>query len=109
AERLAILRVVPHLHDQLAAVPDVLDRMRQIVDQPRRDASEHRLAFLLSNVLLELDEPVRHGIERVAQLADLVVAAQRDARVELALGDRPRDARQREDATDERAAPEKAE
>ena len=56
-ERLAVLHVVEHLLNQLAAVADVLDRMRQVVDQAGGDAPEHRLAFLLPDVLLQLDEP----------------------------------------------------
>ena len=78
-ERLAVLRVLEHLLNQLAAVADVLDRMRQVVDQPRGDAAEHRLAFLLSDLFLQLDEPVGHRVERIAELTDFVLAGQRDA------------------------------
>ena len=66
-----VSRYSPSSHifdDQLAAVADVLNRVREIVDQPGRDASEHRLAFLLPDVLLQLDEPVGHRVEGVAEL-----------------------------------------
>ena len=76
-ERLAVLVIVEHLDDQLAAVADVLDRVRQIVDQAGRDAAEHRLPFLLPDVLLQLDEAIGHRVERVAELVDLVAAADR--------------------------------
>ena len=83
--------------------------MRQIVHQPGGDAAEHRLPFLLADVFLELDEPVGHRVERVAQLVDLVAAADRDPLVHLAGGNRPRGVRQGEDPGDERARPDPAE
>ena len=73
-ERLAVLEVVEHLLNQLAAVADVLNRMREIVDEAGGDAAEHRLPFLLSDVLLQLDQPIGHRVERVAELPDLVAA-----------------------------------
>ena len=39
------------------------------------------------DVFLKLDEPVRHRVERVAELAEFVARADVDARVELAGGD----------------------
>ena len=74
AERLAVLRVVPHLDDQLAAVADVHDRVGEIVDEAGGDAAEHHLAFLLADVFLQLDETIGHRVERVAELVDLVVS-----------------------------------
>ena len=53
---------------QPRAVADVLDRMRQVVDQPGGDPAEHRLTLLTLDVLLQLDQPVGHGVERVAQI-----------------------------------------
>src|SRR3712207_9202569 len=64
SEAFPILLVVEHLHDQLAAVADVLDRVREVVHEADGDASEHRLAFLLLHVLLELHETVRHVVDR---------------------------------------------
>src|SRR5204862_5817487 len=58
-----------------------------------------------SNLFLQLDEPIRHRVERVAELADFVVPGDRDALVHTAIGDGARDARQREDALDERSTP----
>ena len=57
---------------QPRAVADVLDRMGEVVDQAGGDAAEHRLALLALDVLLELDEPVGHGVEGVPELAELV-------------------------------------
>ena len=72
---------------QPRAVADVLDRVGQVVDQAGGDAAEHRLALLALDVLLQLDEPVGHRVERVAELAELVAGVDVDARVELAGGD----------------------
>ena len=55
-ERLAVLEVLEHLLDQLAAVADVLNRVREVVDEAGGDAAEHRLAFLLADVFLQLDQ-----------------------------------------------------
>ena len=107
-ECLAVLHVVEHLLNQLAAVADVLNRMRQIVDEAGSDAPEHRLAFLLPDVLLQLDDAVGHRVEGVAELFELVLAAHRDALVETALGNRQRRAPEREDAGQERPAPQRA-
>ena len=104
-ERLAVLQVVEHLLNQLAAVADVLDRMRQVVDQAGGDAAEHRLALLLPDVLLQLDEAVGHRVERVAELVDLVTSRKRDALVEPPFGNRAGRPGQREDARDEATAP----
>ena len=57
--------------------------MGEVVDQAGGDAAEHRLAFLLADVLLQLDEAIGHRVERVAELADFVLAADRDALVQL--------------------------
>ena len=108
-ERLAVLDVLAHLLNQLAAVADVLDRMREVVDQAGGDAAEHRLAFLLADVLLQLDQAIGHRVEGVAELADFVLAGEHDALVHVAVGNRAGDAGQREDALDERSAPHPAE
>ena len=55
--------------EQPRAVADVLNRMRQVVDQAGGDAAEHRLPFLALDVFLQLDEPVGHRVEGVAELA----------------------------------------
>ena len=57
------------------AVADVLNRVREIVDQAGGDAAEHRLPLLPLDVLLQLDEAVGHGVEGVAEVAELVAAA----------------------------------
>ena len=57
------------------------------MDQAGGHPAEHRLALLPLDVLLQLDEPVGHRVERVAEVAELVAAADVDARVELAGGD----------------------
>ena len=108
-ERLAVLDVLEHLLNQLAAVADVLDRVRQIVHQAGGDAAEHRLPFLLADFFLQLDQPVGHRVEGVAELPDFVLPDSVDALVHAAVGDRARDARQREDALDEGSAPHPAE
>ena len=101
-ERLARLRVDIVAGQQARAVADVLDRMREIVDEAGGDAAEHRLPLLALDVLLQLDEAVGHRVEGVAELAELVAGADVDARVELAGGDALRAALQREDRRDER-------
>ena len=105
-KRLAVFQVVEHLDDQLAAVADVLNRVREVVHEADRDAAEHRLPFLLPDVFLQLDEPVGHVVEREAELAELVARVDLHALVELALGQRPGAARQRENRIDEAVAPE---
>ena len=107
-ECLAVLHVVEHLLNQLAAVADVLDRMRQVVHEAGGDAPEHRLAFLLPDVLLQLHDAVGHRVEGVAELFELVLAAHRDPLVEAALGNRQRRAPEREDAGQEGPAPQRA-
>ena len=76
AEGVAVFGVFPHLQDQLAAVADVLDRVGEVVDEAGGDAAEHHLALLLADVLLQLDQPIGHRVEGVAELADFVVAAE---------------------------------
>ena len=46
------------------------------------DAAEHRLALFLSDVLGQLHELVRHAVERVAELLELVLRVDRHALVE---------------------------
>ncbi len=82
--------------------------MRQVVDQAGRDLPEHRLPLLLSDVLLQLHEPVGHRVEGVAELPDLVAPRHGDPLVHAPVRNRPRRARQREDARDERAAPDRS-
>ena len=107
-ERLAVLGIVEDAHDQLAAVADVLHRMREIVHEAGRHAAEHRLPLLLSHVLGELDELVGHAVEGVAQLPEFVFRGNRDALVEAPCGDGVRAAHEREDRLDERAPEEVA-
>jgi hypothetical protein len=86
-ETLAILEVIEHLDDQLAAVPDVLNRMGDVVDKPDRDAPERRLPLFLTDVFLQFDEPVRHVVERVAELTELVGRCDGDSLVEITRGE----------------------
>ena len=86
AEHLARLGIHIVARDQAGAVADVLDRMREVVHQARGDAAEHRVPLLALDVLLQLDEPIRHRVEGVAELAELVARADVDARIELAGG-----------------------
>ena len=102
-ERLARLQVDIVAGDQSRAVADVLNGMREVVDQAGRDAAEHRLPLLALDVFLKLDEAVRHRVEGVAELAELVARADVDARLELAGGDSLRAALQLEDRVDERS------
>ena len=69
AEGLARLVVEVVAQQQPGAVADVLYRMRQVVEQPGRDAAEHRLPLLPLDVLLQLDEPVGHRVERPPEVA----------------------------------------
>src|SRR2546427_6125266 len=64
------IRVVAH--QQARVVADVLDRMQQVVYEAGGDAAEHRLPLLALHILLQLDEAVRHGVERVAEISELV-------------------------------------
>src|SRR3989440_6574403 len=79
--------------------------MREVVDEAARDAAEHRLPLFLSNVFLQLDEPVRHVVEGVAQLSQLVGRIDDDALFEVTAGEGPCSARKREDRIDEASAP----
>src|SRR5207244_13575130 len=56
AELIAGFGVEIVAHQQPGAVADVLDRMREIVDQAGGDAAEHRLAFLPLHFVLQLHE-----------------------------------------------------
>ena len=103
-EQLARFAVEVVAQQQPRAVADVLDRMRQIVDQPGGDPAEHRLPFLPLHVLLQFDQPIGHGVERGAEILELVAGRDVDARIHLAGGDRLGGALQREDRRDEAAA-----
>ena len=83
--------------------------MREVVDQAGGDLAEHRLAFLFPDVLLQLHQAIGHRVEGVAELMDFVLAADGDALVHAAFGDRLGGVREGEDAGDEVAAPEPAE
>ena len=95
--------------EQPRVVADVLHRVLQIVEEPCGDPAEHRLALLALDVLLQLTEPVRHRVERVAQFAEFVLRVDGDARLEQALGDGLGAALQREDRRDEVPAEQQAE
>ena len=71
---LARFRVEVVAQQQPRAVADVLDRVREVVDEAGGDAAEHRLPLLPLDVFLQLDEAVGHRVERVAELAELVAA-----------------------------------
>ena len=66
-------------------VADVLDRVHQVAGNRRRRV-RHRLPFLPFH-FLQLDEPVRHRVEGVAELAEQS-SVPMSARLEVALGDR---------------------
>ena len=78
------------------------------MDEAGGDLAEHGLPLLAPDVLLELDEAIGHRVEGVAELADFVLAANRDALVHAAFGEGLSRLGQREDARDEGAAPEPA-
>ena len=104
AEHLPRLRIDVVAQQQARVVADVLDRVRQIVHEAGGDTAEHRLSLFLLDVLLELRQPVGHGVERGAELAELVAAPDADAGVELTGGDVVSCVLQREDRIDERPA-----
>ena len=60
-EHVARLVVEVVAQQQPRAVADVLDRVRQVVDQAGGDAAEHRLALLALDVFLQLDQPIGHA------------------------------------------------
>ena len=88
AEHVARFRIHIVAEQQPRAVADVLDGMRQVVDEPRGDAAEHRLPLLALHFFLELPEPIGHGVERVPEGAEFVAGADVHARVELPRGAR---------------------
>ena len=104
AEHLPRLRIDVVAQQQARVVVDVLDRVRQIVHDAGGDTAEHRLSLFLLDVLLELRQPVGHGVERGAEPAELVAAPDGDAGVELTRGDVVRGTLQREDRIDERSS-----
>ena len=79
--------------------------MREVVDETGRDPAEHRLPLLLSDVVLELHDPVGHAVEGLSQLVELVTPGNVDPLLEPALGDRLRATHEREDRADEGSAP----
>ena len=84
-EAFAVLRVVPHLQNELAAVADVLNRVREVVHEADGDAAEHRVPLFLAHVLLQLDEPSAMRVEGRSELTELVARCDRDTRVEPSL------------------------
>ena len=82
--------------------------MREVVHEAGRDPAEHRLPLLALDVFLQLDEPIGHRVEGVAELAELVARADVDARVELAGGQFLRAALELEDRVDERPSEDEA-
>ena len=88
---------------QARAVAQVLNRVGEIVDQARGDAAERRLALLPLDVFLQLDQPIGHRVERVAEVRELVAGSDVHSRIELTGGHRLRRALQRQDRRDERA------
>jgi hypothetical protein len=92
-EAFAVIGIVEHFDDQLAAVADVLDRMGEVVDEADRDTSEQHLSFCLADVLLQFHEAIGHVVEGEAELTDLVGRVDDDPLVEPAFGQRARGAR----------------
>ena len=78
--------------------------MREVVHQPCGHPAEHRVTFLFLDVLLQLGQAVRHRVERGAELAELVGAADLDPRAELAGGNGESGALQRDNRVDEGTA-----
>ncbi len=72
------------------------------------DLAEHGLPLLAPDVLLELHQTVGHGVEGVAELADLVLAGDGHALVHAALCEGLGGPGEGEDAGDEGTAPEPA-
>ena len=70
--------------------------------QPSGNSSEHRLALLLSDVVLELHQLVGHAVERLAELVKLVAAGDVGALFQPSRGDRLGATSQGEDGVDER-------
>lgn len=103
-----VLLVVVHLEDQPAVVLDVLEGVRQIVHESRRDLSEHRMALLLAHVLLQCHQTVGHPVEPVPEAAQLGDRVDVDPLVETSLGDRARRVRDRHDGPDEGTGPDGA-
>ena len=87
AESVARLGVEVVAQQQARAVADVLDRVREVVDEAGGDAAEHRLALLALDVFLQLDEAIGHRVEGVAEIAELVAGRMATRVVELAGGD----------------------
>ncbi len=101
AEHVARLGIDVVAQQQARAVADVLNRMRQVVDETGGNPAEHRLAFLPLHVLLQLDELVGHGVEGLTQLGEFVARADVHALFQAAGGKGLRAALQREDRSDE--------
>ena len=107
-ERVAILGIVEHPHDELRVGDDRLDGVREVVHEAGGDLAEHGLSLLAPDVLLELDQAVGHGVEGVAELANLVLPGDGHALVHAALCERLGGPGEGEDAGDEGTAPEPA-
>src|SRR5262245_12963267 len=105
-EAFSILEFIEHLHDQLSAVANVLNRMRDVVNEADGDAPEGGLSLLFSDVLLQLNESVRHVVERVAELAEFVSGRHLDSFTEVACGELAGSASEGHDRIDEAPAPE---
>ena len=106
ADRQARFLVEVVAHQQARAVAEVLNRMREIVDETGGEAAEHRLALLALDVLLQLDQAIGHQVERVAEIGELVAGPDVDAGGELAGGDGLGAALQRENRRQEPPAEE---
>src|SRR5438128_1407882 len=76
------------------------------MDQADGNTTKDRLSLCLSDVLLQLDEPVGHVIEGMSELAEFIGRVDSHTLFEMAARERARSARQREDWIDEAAAPE---
>src|SRR5262245_38980938 len=80
--------------------------MRDVVNEADGDAPEGGLSLLFSDVLLQLNESVRHVVERVAELAEFVSGRDLDSFTEVACGELAGSASEGEDRIDEAPAPE---
>ena len=104
-EVLAVLRILVELQHQPAVVADVLDRVRQIVDEAGGDAPERRLPLLPHRLGLQRHEPVGHAVEGAPQLGELVAAGDGHSILEPPFGERSGAAHQRVQRPHEAAAP----
>ena len=80
--------------------------MCEVVDQARRHAAEHGVSLLPFHVFLKHDQPVGHGVKRLAQPLELVAGGDGDPGIEPSLRQLVSRALEDEDGGDEPSAEE---